>query len=112
VKTDQDEQRQVWIGLATVHQRPGAGVLMDRNDAFVNVLALASTQGEFTDVVRDDLAQLGFDLVELEDTERLSERRESFTIPEEINRLAELALATAKTQFDAFHTWASGDDTT
>jgi EAL domain-containing protein (putative c-di-GMP-specific phosphodiesterase class I) len=84
---------------------------MDRNDAFVNVLALASTQGEFADVVRDDLAQLGFDLVELEDTERLSERRESFTIPEEINRLAELTLATAKTQFGTFHTWVSGDET-
>jgi len=85
---------------------------MDRNDAFVNVLALASTQGEFADVVRDDLAQLGFDLVELEDTERLSERRKSFTVPEEINRLAGLTLATGKAQFDAFHTWASGDEPT
>lgn len=83
---------------------------MDRNDAFVNVMALASTLVEFTQLVRDDLAQLGFDLIELEEPERLSERRESFIIPEEIDRLAELTLATAKVQFDAFHTWASDDE--
>lgn len=32
---------------------------MDRNDAFVNVLALASTRDEFTQLVRDGIAQLG-----------------------------------------------------
>ena len=33
----------VWIGLAEVEQRPGAGVLMGKNKAFVQVLAWRRT---------------------------------------------------------------------
>ena len=100
----------MWIGLATVHQRIGAGVLLDRNDAFVNTLALARTADGFTEIVRGGLAQLGFDLIELEEAEPLTERRASHTIPEEIDRLAESALATAAPRFGAFYTWVSDDD--
>jgi hypothetical protein len=51
----------VWIGLAEVEQRPGAGVLMDENKAFVQVLALASDEREYRSVAAaalDDLASI------------------------------------------------------
>lgn len=104
------ERRQVWAGLATVHQHPGAGVLLDRNDAFVNVVALAHTAEEFTQLVRGALSQLGFELVDLEEIEPLALRRLSFAIPEEMERLAEIARGSATVEFGAFHTWVSDDD--
>jgi hypothetical protein len=104
------EQRQVWAGLATVHQQPGAGVLLDRNDAFVNAVALAHTAEEFTQLVRGALSQLGFELVDLEEIEPLALRRVSFAIPEEMERLANIAQSSVTVEFGAFHTWVSDDD--
>ena len=106
------ERRQVWAGLATVHQHPGAGALLDRNDAFVNAVALAQTAEEFAQLVRGALSQLGFELVELEEIEPLALRRLSFAIPEEMERLAEIAQNSVTVEFGAFHTWVSDDDDT
>jgi hypothetical protein len=106
------ERRQAWVGLATVHQHPGAGVLLDRNDAFVNAVALAHTAEEFTELVRGALSRLGFDLVDLEEIEPLAHRRLSYAIPEEMERLAEMTQISATIQFGAFHTWVSDDDET
>jgi hypothetical protein len=104
------ERRPVWAGLATVHQHPGADVLLDRNDPFVNAVALAHPAEEFTQLVRSALSQLGFELVDLEEIEPLALRRLSFAIPEETERLAEIAQISTKVEFGAFHTWVSDDD--
>jgi hypothetical protein len=104
------EQRQVWAGLASVHQHPGAGVLLDRNDAFVNAVALAHTAEEFTQFVRGALSQLGFELVDLEEIEPLALRRRSFRDSEEMERLVEMVQTSGTVEFGAFHTWVSDDD--
>lgn len=107
---DQHDEPQIWLGLATVHQRAGAGVLLDRNDAFVNVVVVADSIDEFTKRIREALSQLGFELTDLEEVETLTERRAAFKIPQEIESLADVARDTGTVQFGSFYTWTSDDD--
>jgi hypothetical protein len=99
--------RQVWIGLASVHQRPGAGVLMDENDAFVQVLALASSPDEYRVAVGRAFDTMGFDLLELEDIEPLAERLRHSTVDESLIAKAGEVESTGFPRFGPFVTWAS-----
>ena len=101
---------EVWIGLAEVRQRPGASVLMDRNEAFTNVLALADSGTGFTEAVRRALDQMGFDLVELEDPEPLRQRQQKFTVADELLSLAQCVKASGRTAFGTWHTWTSDSE--
>lgn len=80
---------------------------MDRNKAFTNVLALVSGEDELREAARQAAAQLGFDLIGLEDPEPYSTRRKHYTVHVEIERLAQSVAVTGKTQFDALFTWVS-----
>jgi hypothetical protein len=101
--------RGVWIGLAEVHQRPGANVMLDRNEAVTNALALASTAADFALTVSRALDALGFDLVELEDPEPLAVRLAQFTVSEELLKLADVVRESGSPQFGKFHTWISNE---
>lgn len=83
---------------------------MERNDAFVNVLATANNATEFRQRVEAAFQDLGFSVVELEDVELLSHRRRAFQVPAPIEKLARDARRTRKVQFDAFYTWTREDD--
>lgn len=100
---------EVWIGLADVRQRAGAGVLLDRNQAIVNVLAIAIDEHQFSQIVRATLDGRGFDLIQLEDPEPLAQRAEQFIVAEELLRLAEEVRRTGLPQFGTFHTWVSDE---
>jgi hypothetical protein len=104
--TDSDAD-EIWIGLAEVRQRSGAGVLMDRNEAFVNVLAFAGNESTFAENVRRALDEIGFDLVELEDPEPLQKRRESFVVSEDLLRLAKEVQLYRSPRVGEFYTWTS-----
>jgi hypothetical protein len=97
----------VWIGLATVEQRPGAGVLMDENKAFVHVLALASDEAEYRLVAVAALGDFGFDLVELEDIELLEHRLRSFSVDDSLLTKADEVRATGYLRFGPFITWTT-----
>jgi hypothetical protein len=103
------KSRDVWIGHALVHQRPGAGVLMDENDAYVQTLALASNHSEFHEAVRRAFDSLGFDLVELEDVEPLAMRLQRSTVHESLLAKAAEVQNTGFPRFGPFVTWASDD---
>lgn len=96
---------EVWIGLAEVRQRPGAGVLLDRNAAAVNVLALAQEAQGFTAAATSALDKLGFDLVAMEDAEPLRVRLQTHSVDEALLALAEEVETTGDPQFGTFHTW-------
>lgn len=96
---------EVWIGLAEAKQRPGTGVLADRNNAFVNVLALASSKGEFREAAADALERVGFVIVSLEDIEPLSRRVRSHSVASDLLRLADDVRATGTPRLGTFHTW-------
>ena len=83
---------------------------MDRNEAFVNVLALAAHERTFTTAVRSALAKLGFDMVGLEDAEPLRSRRENWTVDQQLVDLAEEVRATGEPRFGPFYTWIQDDE--
>jgi hypothetical protein len=100
---------EMWIGLANVHQRPGAGVLMDENDAYVQTLALASGRDAFYATVRSAVNDLGFDLVELEDFEPLVDRLRRTTVDESLLTKAAEVPETGYPRFGPFVTWLSDE---
>jgi hypothetical protein len=102
--------RETWIGLAEVRQRAGASVLLDRNQAFVNVLAPAGDFDSFRLAVERALAEMGFDLIALEDAESLRARQVSFEVAEDLLQLAVEVEVTGATRFGTFHTWRSEGD--
>lgn len=104
-----DRRAQVWIGLAEVIQRPGAGALMDRNGAYVNVLGLATTAVEFRQVAAAALGELGFELVGLEEAEPLAMRLEVGEVDANLLILAREVETSDKPRFGPFHTWTSED---
>lgn len=98
------EPTSIFIGLAEVRQLPGAGQLMDRNAAFVNVVAPAIDAEDFRSHVSRSLRDLGFELLEIEDVNAL-EPSESQLLDADLAALAERAAATGEVQFGTFHTW-------
>jgi hypothetical protein len=102
--------RELWIGLAEVRQRAGAGILLDRNQAYVNVLAPARDVDGFRLAVERALDEMGFDLIEFEDAESFRARQASFRMGEDLLRLAAEADATGATRLGTFHTWRSEGD--
>lgn len=99
----------MWIGLAEVHQRPGANVLLDRNDAFVNVLAQAYDRASFHRAIVSALHGIGFELIQLDDAEPLRVRLESYDLEDEVLQLAQEVKATGEPRLGQFHTWRSND---
>jgi hypothetical protein len=98
---------EVWIGLATVHQRPGAGILLDENDAYVQMLAWASSPDDFRFAVEQAFDEYGFDLLELEDVESLALRRQRAVVDPDLIAKAEEVKLTGFPRFGSFVTWQS-----
>jgi hypothetical protein len=82
---------------------------MDENGAVVQILALATRANEFRDVVRNALDELGFDLVALDDSEPLVDRRQQWTVDETLLAKAAEVRATGHARFGSFFTWLSDD---
>lgn len=98
---------EIWIGLAEVRHRPGAGVLLDRNTAYTNALALARDSSEFEEVVREAAAKIGFDLITVEECEPLRARLVHHTISTDLEELAQEVSASGTPRFGTFFTWIS-----
>jgi hypothetical protein len=101
---------EVWIGLVEVRQRPGAGVMLDRNEAFTNALARANDQTSYRQAVEHALDELGFDLVSIEDAEPLRERVANFEVAGDLLELAGMVEIGGAPRFGEFHTWRSDDE--
>lgn len=104
------ENTEVWIGLVEIRQCPGAGVLLDRNEAVTNVLALANNEACFRQAVTEAFSRLGFDVVDLEDPEPLAQRLEAFTVSDDLLRLAQEVRLTSMPRFGTFNTWRAAED--
>jgi hypothetical protein len=106
---EQVRDKEVWIALLLVHQRPGARVLMDENDAYVQTLALASSTREYEKIVRDTLGERGFDVVEIEDPEPLSERMKSWTVDPSLLSIASQVEKSGEVGVGPFVVWSSDE---
>jgi hypothetical protein len=102
-------EREVWIALLEVEQRPGAGLLLDRNKVFVNVLALASNEREFRNGMAQTCEKLGFDMRMIEDPEPLRQRTQHYEVDQGILDLARQVEESGSPRFGEFYTWRSED---
>jgi hypothetical protein len=82
---------------------------MDENDAYVQVLALASNHAEYRTAVEQACDALGFDLEELEDAEPLAVRLGGWSVNESLLAKASEVESTGFPRFGTFVTWASDD---
>jgi hypothetical protein len=62
-----------WIGIAEVRPVAGNDLLEGGTGAFVRVIGIAEDPGEFYGLVRNTMAELSFELLDLDDVGRLSE---------------------------------------
>ena len=100
---------ELWIGLAEVVQKPGAGVLMDRNAAFTNVIAVATSAAEFAEAATTALSDNGFELVALEESEPLAARLLKHTLDERLQALAQEVSRTGVPGFGTLFTWVKDE---
>lgn len=98
----------VWIGLASVEQRPGVAVLK-RPFAYVNVLAVAGGPEEFSKRASEGLDELGLDLVSLREVEPLWERLLHHGVDEKLLQLADEVKSAGRPLFGPFHAWERDD---
>lgn len=99
-----------WTALAHVMPRDGNDLLEGARGAFVNAVGPAASATEFEQRVRELVAGLGFELVEIDDLDLISERRSKDELSEELQELANLAAATGKINLGSFHTYDNADD--
>ncbi len=83
--------------------------MMDENDAFVSALALAYDGASFRQAIVGAFDDMGFDLIELEDAEPLSQRLAVFQMPTDILALADEVVRTGYPRFGTWYTWTSDD---
>lgn len=83
---------------------------MDRNEAFVNVLAMAWNEDSFLREAREALDQLGFDLLALEEPEPLRRRASQYHVAEELLSLAMEVETSGEAKFGTFRTWVQNDE--
>jgi hypothetical protein len=102
-----DKVTEVWIGLAQLSQRPGTGVLLDRNLAFATVLGLADSADAFQRLIASAADHMGFDLLELEEQEPLRIRQTRCSVPAPALRLASEVNETRQVRFSPMFTWTS-----
>ena len=80
---------------------------MDENKAFVQILALAIDDHDFRLAAAVALDDIGFDLVEIEDVDRLEDRLRAFTVDEQILVKADEVRTTGRPRFGPFVTWTT-----
>ena len=94
-----------WIGLADVRPMVGNELLGQAKGAVVAVVADAQSVEAFFDVIRSELASLGFVVRSLEDVEPLVDRRNRTTLPTALVASIEAISLTAPLALGSFHSY-------
>jgi len=97
--------RELWIGLAEVASAEGARVLLDRNGAFTNVIALADSALTFELAAREAVFELGLRLVSIEDAEPVRNRGGATALQGETGKMAAAVILDGKPRVATLHTW-------
>ena len=89
---NESEFKDVWIGLTTVKERKGHKFFVNRpvSGGFAKALTRASNYQEFVRKVKTCLAELGLDLIEIEDVELIADRLETVEMEQEWLEMARL----------------------
>ena len=103
--SNQNEHKEVWIGLAKVKQSDRNGVLGDADQAYTNVLALAKSKVGFRSQVKQAIEELELQLLRLEEAEPLRLCLLKKSPHKDILALADNVKKDKKVVFDVFATF-------
>jgi len=90
--------------------RNGEDLLEGARGAFVNAVGPAPSSTEFEHRLRELVANLGFELIDLDDLELMSERQSKYALTEELREVADLSEASGEIELGSFHTYDDADD--
>lgn len=94
-----------WIGLVHLDGPPGHEAFEGAPGAYVNVLVLAGSKGEFEALVRATFADDGLLVDNIDDPEPLSDRLETADVVDELLELARGLSNDEPIALDEFHTY-------
>ncbi len=106
----------VWIGLAHAIPRPTNDLLDGALGAYVNAVAIASSEHEFCNRIEDALNAWQFDVVKISDVERFGERErakrngQGAIISDDIYELVNLLTESEPVQFSTFNAYSAEDE--
>ncbi len=96
----------LWISLLEVKPAAGNKEYEGIAGAYVHGVVTAKSADDALIKLGVALKELGFDLVEAQDTEPFDDRILLGIADENIKRMAQVALRTETTQFDEFRVWS------
>lgn len=97
--------RDLWVGLVHVKPRTGRDLLEGASGAYTTAVCLASDAGGFRIRVGIFFANLGFEVLEVDDLEPLTERRATHDVPQAILDAGTHAEASGEVEFDTYFTY-------
>lgn len=100
----------IWIGLVEVKPQPGTDALGKAKGAFVNVVALASTERDYKVLVDAAMAENGLSTIAYTDVARLAEWERSNRLHPELAQLANGLTMEYPIQFDEFQSYRHEGD--
>ena len=100
---------ELWIGLVNVIPKQGNDDLGDSSGAYVNVISYASSSSQFCKLVKKELLELGFIVVEIEDIELFSDRIETYSVSDELFDLAREVESSKKIGLGTFHSYKNDE---
>ncbi|TQV67011.1 hypothetical protein FKG94_26445 [Exilibacterium tricleocarpae] len=98
--------KEIWLGLAEVTPKQGNDILKGAEGAYVNVIALAISEEEYTSIVKSELLKYGFNTLAIGNIELLSDRRKTSVVDDELLDLASLINEENIAQFDEFQAFS------
>jgi hypothetical protein len=107
--TEQDGERELWIGLVEVTADEGNDIFDGAPGAYTNVLALASSVEDYMAVTAPALLRAGVVAVGVDDPEALRVRQSRAELSDDILALSERA-AQGEVVWTTFHVFLSEEE--
>ena len=109
-KAAQSKTKQLWIGLVEVRAPKPTDVLEDAKGAFVNLVTWASDADEFKRNAELVLHKLGLSVIDIENQEPVSVRKQKAELDDEIEHIVARAEDNPNAIiYGTFHTWTRDD---
>jgi hypothetical protein len=109
-KTAQFKRKQLWIGLVEVRAAKPTEVLADTKGAFVNLVTWASGVDEFKGNAELVLRKLELSIIDIENPEPVSTRKQKADLDDEIEDMVARAEDNPNAIiYGTFHTWTRDD---
>lgn len=104
------KRKQLWIGLVEVRAPKPTDVLVDAKGAFVNLVTWASGIDEFKRNAELVLGKLGLSIIDIENLEPVSTRKQKAELDDEIEDMVSRAGGNPNAIiYGTFHTWTRDD---